>query len=224
MSHKFKGWSYSALTSFEQCPKRYYHTRVVKDIPDPPGEAAMWGQRVHKDLELHVKGEKELPEELDYLRPMVDKIVGAPYDEIHAERQYCLNEEFELTEWFGKDAWCRSVIDLEIRRRRKGLLLDWKSGKRKPDNDQLQLFAAVVLTADTQLDEVSTGFLWLKDKKIDREKYNRDDVPGIWQSFVPRVDRMVSAFEVDKWPAKPSGLCKSYCPVGKSRCVHCGRD
>ena len=41
-------WSYTALTGFENCPHRHWRTKVVKDIADPPGEAALFGQRAHK--------------------------------------------------------------------------------------------------------------------------------------------------------------------------------
>ena len=41
----------------------------------------------------------------------------------------------------------------------------------------------------------------------------RADGSGIWQGFVPRVAKLESAYERDKWPAKTSGLCKAWCPV-----------
>lgn len=221
---KKPAWSYSSLTAFEQCPKRYYHTRVAKDVPDPPGEAAKWGTEVHKHLELRVTEEKPLPEPLQYLEPMMNKILSAPADEVHAEKQYCFNQDFELVPWFSKAAWCRSVIDLEVRKGSNALILDHKTGKRKMDSDQLRLFAAVKMTADKAIKKVTTGFLWLKDNKVDKETYTRDDVPNIWQDYLARVARLEASFESDKWVPKPSGLCKSWCPVGKQRCQYCGKD
>ena len=221
---KKPAWSYSSLTAFEQCPKRYYHTRVKKDVPDPPGEAAKWGTEVHKHLELRVTEDKPLPEQLQYLEPMMGKILATPSDEVHAERQYCFNADFQPVTWFSKDAWCRSVIDLEVRKGDRALILDHKTGKRKPDSDQLRLFAAVKMTADKTINKVTTGFLWLKDNKIDKETYTRDDVPVIWQDYLARVARLESAMHNDKWVPKPSGLCKAWCPVGKTRCQYCGKD
>jgi hypothetical protein len=31
-------WSYSSLGLFQQCPKKYYHLRVVKDYVEPETE------------------------------------------------------------------------------------------------------------------------------------------------------------------------------------------
>jgi len=217
-------WSYSSLTSFEQCPKRYFHVRVAKDVPDPPGEEAKWGQTVHKHLELRVKDQTPLPQVLAHLEPMMAKILATPHDEIHAERQYCFNAYFKPVDWWSKDAWLRSVVDLELRKGDKALLLDHKTGRRKPDNDQLRLFAAVVLTRDKYLSKVTTGFLWLKDNTIDSETFTRDDVPTIWQDYLSRVARLGHAHESGTWIPKPSGLCKAWCPVGKKRCQYCGRE
>lgn len=221
---KKPAWSYSSLTAFEQCPKRYFHTRVAKDVPDPPGEAAQWGTEVHKQLELRVKDDKQLPAALQYLEPMMSKILSTPHDSIAPEKQYCFNADFTPVAWFSKEAWCRSVIDLDIRKGDRALILDYKTGKRKLDSDQLRLFAAVAMTADETLNRVTTGFLWLKDNKIDKETYTRSDVPSIWQDFLARVARLEAAFSNNKWVPKPSGLCKGWCPVGKQRCTYCGKD
>ena len=32
---KSPAWSYSSITLFDQCPKKYYHLRVAKDIKEP---------------------------------------------------------------------------------------------------------------------------------------------------------------------------------------------
>ncbi len=64
-----------------------------------------------------------------------------------------------------------------------------------------------------EVEEVETGFVWLKDKKIDKERFTREDIPKIWQEFLPRVIKLESAYERDSWPCKPSGLCKGWCPV-----------
>ena len=37
-------WSYSSITLFEQCPKKYYHTRVAKDFKDEDSTATIYGK------------------------------------------------------------------------------------------------------------------------------------------------------------------------------------
>lgn len=87
------------------------------------------------------------------------------------------------------------------------------TGKRKLDIDQLKLFAAVMFTVHPHLEEVQAGYIWLKERKIDKEKFYRRDLPELWQHFAPQVRRLVLAHKEQKWPEKPSGLCKNYCPV-----------
>lgn len=219
MSKPF-AWSFTALTNFETCPKQYYHLKVAKDTPDPPGEAALWGQRVHKALELRVKERTPLPDSLSGYEVMASKFDNLP-GTILVEQQLCLNQDFRPTKWFAKDAWLRVVIDLAVINKGRMGLFDWKTGKRKPDNAQLKLFAATAFKVYDDIDVAHTGFVWLQDKKIDTEKFQRMDEGRIWQEFLPRVHRMEKAFETQNWPARPSGLCRKHCAV--FQCEHNGR-
>jgi hypothetical protein len=106
-------WSYTALTAFETCPKQFYHTRVAKDVPNPPGEAALWGQRVHKGLEDRVKDKTPLPPSLSGYEALAAKFDNAPGTVI-VEQQICIDKNMQPTEWFSKTAWCRGVIDVGV--------------------------------------------------------------------------------------------------------------
>ena len=211
-------WSYSSLQNFENCPKRYYLTRVAKVVKDVMGEAALWGNTAHKALELRIAEGTPLPEKLAYMEPYALKILESGRKNIHCEKEYCFDSSFKLVEWFSKSAWCRSKIDVEIRKSpEQAVLIDWKFGKRKPDSDQLKLFAAVAMTADKTLEQVETAFFWVPDKKMDKEVFTRDDVAPIWQTFLGKVARVEHATEENKFPPRPSGLC-GYCPVGTENC------
>jgi hypothetical protein len=94
----------------------------------------------------------------------------------------------------------------------KAVVADYKTGKRKP-TEQLDLYANYVFAHHPEINKVTTGFIWLKEKKIDWTPRERSEVPIIWQNFVPRVNKLESAYERDRWPAKTSGLCKAWCPV-----------
>ena len=39
-------WSYSNLSLFQQCPKKYYHLRVAKDFKEPESEAMLKSDEV----------------------------------------------------------------------------------------------------------------------------------------------------------------------------------
>jgi hypothetical protein len=214
-------WSYSALNAFETCPKRYQLTRVTKEVVEPQTEATIWGNKVHTALEHYAKQGKALPDNLQNCKRYIDK-VKAKKGKLIVEERMALTKEFRPTKWMAKDVWVRGIIDLGVVGSKQALLLDWKTGKHRPDSNQLMLFAAFAFAYYPWIESVTTGFIWLKDSKFDKETFTRDQVTEIWNEFIPRVQRIEHAFDQDKWIAKPSGLCKNWCPVGRSRCEFCG--
>jgi hypothetical protein len=215
-------WSYSSLTAFENCPRRYYLTRVSKQVAEPGTEATKWGTEVHTALENRVKDGTPVPESMQKWQPLCDRIQSYG-GEVFTERQYALTADFRPTEWRSPDAWVRGIVDAGVLLGNRAVLIDWKSGRPKADSDQLKLFAAFVFHTEPKIDKVSTAFVWLVHNKITKEKFTRADVSNIWQGFLPRVRRLEIAYENDKWEARPSGLCRAWCPVGKALCQFCGK-
>jgi len=204
-------WSYSALTSFETCPRKHYHTRIKKDVKETEGEAATWGKHVHKSFEDRVLKGTPLPKGLQQWEGMLAKLAGAD-GEILAETQIALDENHNKVSWFDKSVWVRCVVDYGIINNGRAVILDYKTGKPKMDSDQLKLFAAVVMATRPDVHTVSTGFLWLKTKEINTQEYTRDQLPELWQTFLPRVQRLYYALKNNEWPPIPSGLCRRHCP------------
>jgi hypothetical protein len=216
-------WSYSSLTAFETCPRRHYLTRVSKQVTDPPSEAIVWGNEVHKALELRIAEGTPLPASMVNYEPMVQKILSKSVGDVLTEKQLAITSSFQPAEWWGEDAWCRGVVDLTIVNGSTAVLLDWKTGKIKPDSDQLKLFAALIMAHLPEVTQAKTGFVWLKHGKVTAERYTREYLSEIWRAFSPRVKRLELAYQNDHWPAKPSGLCRAWCPVGRGHCEFCGQ-
>ena len=55
--------SYSSLKMYENCPKRYYHQRITKEVSDSGSEATRYGERVHKALEERLTNDNELSQD-----------------------------------------------------------------------------------------------------------------------------------------------------------------
>jgi PD-(D/E)XK nuclease superfamily len=218
-------WSYSGLTSFETCAKRYYHIKVARDVKDAPGEAALWGSIVHKHLEDRVRDGTQLPSSIAGYESLVAPLL-ATTGTLLIEQQMAVDIALQPVEWDSPEAWCRGIVDLGLitSSGTQAMLLDWKTGKRKPDSDQLMLFAGLAFSHFPKLQQVQTSFIWLKDKKIDKQSFSRSDLPDIWQRFLPRVSRLVRAYVTASFPPKPSGLCAKYCPVGRSQCTFSGKQ
>jgi hypothetical protein len=176
---------------------------------------------VHKHLEDYANRKAQLPADLKQYAKYVDKIFTYEGKRVVEERM-AINNNFRPTKWMAKDVWCRGIIDIGVVGSNKAYLLDWKTGKRKPDSDQLMLFAALAFAHYPWIDTVVTGFIWLKDSKFDKEVFTRDQITEIWNEFLPRLQRLEISFTDNKWQAKPSGLCKNWCPVGRKLCDFCG--
>ena len=204
--------SFSAIKMYENCPKRYYHQRVLKEVKDQGGEATIWGERVHKFLEDRLAKATELPQEVARYDPLCQSIVKlAIGGELLVEQQLTLNVALEPTSWFSKDAWMRSIVDVLVIRGDEAIMFDWKTGKRRPDFSQLELFALQVFKHYPEVKRVRTAFVWLKALSMDHKTYTRDNEPELWARLMNKVARIEKSLETDNWPAKPSGLC-NWCP------------
>lgn len=216
-------WSYSSLSAFEQCGRRFKLTRLTKQVVEGQSEAMLHGNLVHKALEQHLNGEKQLPEQYAPYLPLVERIRQQPGKRL-VEYKFGVTEGFRPTTFFAKDVWFRGVIDVGVVGNKTAALLDWKNGKPKTDGDQLKLFAAAGFAAFPYLERIKTGYVWLAHNRMDTTDFHKDDLPAIWQEFTPRVIRLVKAREADKFPPNPSGLCKNWCPVPKSMCEFSGKE
>ena len=215
-------WSYSSLTAFETCPRRYYLTRVAKKVKEPPTEATIWGNKVHNALEDRVKLKKPLPEGMDQWERLASKF-DRPKGRVFTETRYTFTRNLKPCDWGDKQAWMRGIIDLGVDGGEKAVLFDWKTGKVRAESDQLKLFAAFHLLDKPYAQTVRTGFIWLNHNKMTRKTFTREDLPGILEEFMTRSQRLESAVEKDRWIPRPSGLCRAWCPVGMELCEFCGK-
>ena len=212
--------SYSALKLFENCPKRYYHQRIARDAKDEGGEASKHGERVHKALEKKLLGEEELPTELQGVTAVCE-VLTASKGELAPEKKLALNTSLNPSDWWDSDTWIRAQLDVLIVDGDKATVLDWKTGKRRPDSYQLELSATMVFIHQPEVNEVNAGFLWLQDKKMDPYRYTRSMYNRLLDTTLSKINRVEEALVHDVWPAKPSGLC-NYCPC-KSFCSYAKR-
>jgi hypothetical protein len=205
--------SFSVIKTFEQCPKKYYHLRVVKDVKDEGGDASKYGERVHKSFEDRLRSGTPLPKELTKFESTCAALLRkAEFGELFVEHKITLTNSLELTDWFAPDAWLRGILDVMVIVGDKAVILDWKTGKRRPDTTQLEMFAALVFKVFPQVNTVSAGFVWLQDEATDSYTFTRDQTNKLWAGIIGRIRRIYDAVDEDVWPAKPSGLCR-YCPA-----------
>ena len=217
--------SYSSIKQYDQCPRKYYHMRIAKDVKDEQGEQAAYGEWVHKAFEEFVRDKKPLPTTLAVWGSALEKFLLL---ETECEKEIVLDENLQpLDDWFHPAAWLRGKIDLMVRLSPGSMLvIDYKTGKRKPDFDQLEMFALFVFTYFPEVEVVMGAFLWTQFPKTgleDQRVYKRGEADKLWAKHMSRINTIHSSYANDNWPCRPSGLCKwktgqcaayNVCPAG----------
>lgn len=230
-------WSWSALESYETCPKKHWHTKIKKDYVEEAGEAATWGKQVHAAMADRISKGKRLPNAMPYDKHIDDVMQNSDRTQVitRVEQQLAVTEDMQPCKYFDKqvDPWCRVVADVLKLRIQDGVarLVDWKTGKGKfypdpvsgenvADSDQLRLAAAVMFAHWPEINMVWTQFYWLQEDVVTNEIVWKADLSKFWSRLLPRVDKMQEAWRTTEYPPKPSGLCKRHCPV--TSCPHHG--
>lgn len=209
---KLVAWSYSRLSNYETCPKKYWHQSVARDVTEEKGEAATYGDEVHKSFAKFFKTGIELPLHLRQYSTQLKQIAAAPGDKI-VEQQIALDANFNQVEWFSKDAYIRVISDLTQHNGKHAVTWDWKTGKPSDDFTQLKLNAAVTFHLGQEIENITMAYFWLKTKKVSAEQIKREQATEVWSELLPRVQRYQDAHAANNFPPRQNFLCRGWCPV-----------
>lgn len=211
-------WSHSALESFENCPRQYHETKVVKPSRYPFVDTVetQWGRKVHKDFENFLLYGAPLPADLamhaDFLRDF-----KAQPGELAGEERIALDVNLKECAYFSKtqQVWYRGQVDARKRDRSKGYthLLDHKTGKVKNDYTQLKGFAMWEFLTQPDIHTVKSEYYWTQIKGANGEMLYREQLPDLIKFFAGKLHRYADAFLTETWIPKQSGLCNGWCPV-----------
>lgn len=219
-------WSFSSIKTFDQCPKKYYHTKVKKDYEENfQTEAILYGNEFHKAAEDYVAGvSNELDPRFDYALAALDKLKGMKGDKL-CEYKMGLTENLAPCEFFDKSVWYRGVADLIILDRESGVakVFDYKTGKsaKYADKGQLELMALAIFKHFPEIKVVKSGLLFVVCNAFIKETYTVTNESDLWRKWLSAYGALEKAYENDVWNPKPTGLCRAHCVV--TECPHNGR-
>ena len=199
------------MDAYETCAKKYHAISVAKTVVDPPNEATAYGTELHLAFAAYFKSGKPLPLHMQQYAKYLAAIKQFPGTFI-TEQKLAINQNYEATGWFDKDVYCRIISDLTILNGPNASMWDWKTGKMKDDFTQLRLSGAVMFLLVPELQKIMLAYFWTKTKQITKELMTRDEMPAVWSSLLPRIQRYHDAHVAKEFPPKPSYLCR-YCPV-----------
>ena len=205
-------WSYSALDSYELCPKKYAAEKVYRIVKEKRTSVGDYGDEGHKHFEKRLISNKPLPLDLRHHESVLAKLAAAPGEGM-PEQKLALNRDFKPTGFFDDDVWVRGIIDFAKVNGQHLLVIDHKFGRMKEGFDQIDLMVAIMFCYMPEINTATGAYYWAKEKKLTRKKYTRNNGPAIWNGFLPRVKQMENAKKNDEFPARPNFLCKRHCPV-----------
>lgn len=216
MSKPTLTWSYSAIQTYENCPYKYWATKVGKIVSDV-NQDNQEGSDNHEAFEHYVARNRALPDHLVRYSPVLDKLRKSA-GEILVEQQFALDMQFNpcgFKDW--NRAWVRAISDYLCLNGQVAMMVDYKFGKPHKDPDQNSLVAAVLFQTYPQLTTVRSAYWYCAWDKWVPFDFHRDGATKIWNRFLPTVTKMTNAKLQDDWPKTPNPLC-GWCPVGN--CHH----
>lgn len=204
----FPTLSPSAILDFEGCPKRWHETKILKKYKFDVTEQITYGNEVHANLEAYTKFKTPLPEHLEYVAPLIDKC-REDYV-LCAELEVAIDENWKPVGYWDKTAMIRGKIDFVAVSKTEALIIDWKTGARKPDPFQLYIYGAMLYRI-LGVKTIAAGYAWLKTKERNTYLITQSNIEILLADITERIARMKEAYETQTFNARTSVLC-CWCP------------
>ena len=216
-------WSYSSLSLFQQCPKKYYHLRVSKNVKEPETQQILYGKKLHEAAEFYVGKGTALPPEFEFVKPHLDKLKELG-DTHLCEYKMGLTRNLEACGFFDKDVWWRGVADLVVINGDMAYVIDYKTGKssRYADTKQLEIRSLALFKHCPEVKRIKAGLLFVVANDFVRAEYDTSAPETYWVKWLNETKALEAAYENNVWNAKPNFSCKQYCSV--IECPHNGKN
>jgi hypothetical protein len=223
MTAPFLAWSYSRLKQFRECPRQLWHSVAPKGHEDRvefrQTPAMLAGLEVDDALTARVSKGQELPPKYAIYEPMMQMIIASPGQKF-CQMKLALDQSLKPCGYMDWDtAWVRVIYDLAIVHGEHAFIWDWKNGQVWLDEDQLRLFATVGFHQFPEIEVIDTSYIWLKHGVTSDATHRRRELPDLWETFLPDVERMQVAHKTGHWPAAPArgkASCK-WCPANQAK-------
>ena len=223
--NKAAPWSFSRIKAFEQCPKQFYHEKVLKQYPFVQTDAIIYGNEFHKACENYIGKNEPLPNKFLYVKEVLDNLNSRRGIKL-CEKKLGVTANLEPCDFYSKDVWFRGIADLLIIDvvGNMAWVVDYKTGKsaKYADKGQLELMALSVFAHYPDIEKVNAGLVFVVANKLVKETYEIVDRANLWEKWASNYATMEKAFEADVWNPRPSGLCRRHCPV--TECPHNGSN
>jgi hypothetical protein len=206
--------SHTFLNNYENCPRKAYHVNVAKDLPKEPMSPEMKrGIDVHEAFERRLRDGKPLPAEFMQYEPFAAFFV-AKHPAV--ELMLGMREDGSACDFFDPNVWLRGKLDAtyaELGPPKISWLGDWKTGKKREDPRELEIFGLLLRAKHLDIAKVYGRYIWLKTMEIG-QLHDVSDAQRIYLSVKKQMDDVQHSAKTNYWPPKQNPLC-GWCPVKK---------
>lgn len=208
-------WSFSSLKTFQQCPKKYYHTKIAKDVVEPDTQATLYGKSVHTAAEEYIRDGIPVPPQYAYMQQTLDTLKAID-GEKHCEMKLGFTKDLKACEFHAPDVWWHGIADLVVINEKKKLAysVDYKTSKsaRYADVKQLDLVATGIFAKFPQIERVKSALLFVVSKEFVKAEHHAAMVPKYVEKPAQDVARIEAALENGVWNPVQGPLCR-FCSV-----------
>lgn len=218
--------SYSRLSTFERCPRKFKSQYLDKDYPDESDNYFFKkGQRKHEQLENYVLsrnnplavGTLRYDDDVEAMFPMIDSICAAMPD-YAAEQKMAVDHDFKPCGWFDRSVMYRAIVDFRAKFKNLMTVIDWKSGKvREYDaaaTGQLHLTAAIMFAHHEEVEKIITSYAFIEHRQ--NLKTTFDNTMDLKSAFFKAHEEVNTE---EEWAPKQNEYCK-YCLLTNKQCKY----
>jgi CRISPR/Cas system-associated exonuclease Cas4 (RecB family) len=208
-------WSFSSLKTFQQCPRKYYHVKIAKDVPFSDTEATLYGKAFHTAAEEYIRDGVELPAKFSFVKGTLDALKGIPGTKL-CEVKLGLTADLKACDFDAPDVWWHGIADLVIINEETGVAysIDYKTSKnaRYADTAQLDLVAAGIFAKFPNIVRVKSALLFVVSNEFVRAIHKAELLTQYVEKSARDVARIEAAIKTGVWNPVESALCR-FCPV-----------
>lgn len=219
--------SHSRLEDFEACPLLFREKYITKTVKFVKNIAMERGDAIHKALERNaVRAMYNQDPVANVPYPLGNQVVLDTHPIIKAfvnrhpmiatEEKSAFNDKWKLVDFFAKDAFFRSIIDLEGRTQLHGgvaNVIDYKTGKYNENKSQLKRYNMVMLLKYPEIESATSTLLFVDHKRNSPPVTTfRSGLKDLVHDIEERAETIQIAKERDDWPPTQNWKCR-FCGV-----------
>lgn len=209
-------WSYSSIKTFDQCPKKYYHLKVAKDVKDKQNTAALYGEQAHKAAEDYVAKGIPIEPKFNPIKGVAEVLNAMPGEKFPEMKMGIKKVDggYEPSSFSAADVWWRGIADLVIIDGEQAKLVDYKTGKnaKYADVKQLDLMAGALFVLKPELKVIKSALAFVVSNDFISKNHTADLRDSYLGVFDKELDALAVAHETGVWNPKSGPLC-GWCPV-----------